>query len=70
MFLCVNGSNPTVLSLQENVDLVAAIFPHKILNSARKCIFTGGINLPLNRMPVNFLAEISANNFVNSARNF
>jgi hypothetical protein len=52
------------LTLQENADLVAAIFPHKVLNSARKCIFPGGINLPVNRMPVNFLVEISANNFV------
>jgi hypothetical protein len=71
------------LTLQENSNLVAAIFPHKVLNSARKCIFPSGINLPINRMPVNFLTEISTNNFVqnlkaesphfvakNSARNF
>jgi hypothetical protein len=43
---------------------VAADFPHKVLKSAIKCIFTGEINLPLNRMPVTFLAEISANSFV------
>jgi hypothetical protein len=51
------------VSLQENLDLVALIFPHKMLISAKKCKFPGGIDLPVKRMPVNFLAEISANNF-------
>jgi hypothetical protein len=50
-------------TLQENLDLVAVIFPHKMLISAKKCKFPGGIDLPVKRMPVNFLAEISANNF-------
>jgi hypothetical protein len=54
----------TTSSLQENPDLVAADFPHKVLNSTKKCIFLGGINLSLNYMPVSFLVEISANNSV------
>jgi hypothetical protein len=42
---------------------VAAIFSHKVLISARMCIFLGGISLPLNHMPVTFLAQISATKF-------
>jgi hypothetical protein len=30
------------VSLQENLDLVALIFPHKMLISAKKCKFPGG----------------------------
>jgi hypothetical protein len=57
--------NPT---RQENANSVAALFPHKVPISARKWIFIGGINLPINHMPVNFLAENSANNFVHNCK--
>jgi hypothetical protein len=68
-FLCVKKKEVfslsllSRLSLQENVYLVAAVFPHKVLISARKCIFLGGISLSINHMPVTFLAEISATKF-------
>jgi hypothetical protein len=47
---------------------VAAKIPHKVPISATKYKFSGGINLPLNHMPVNLLAEISANKFVKSIK--
>jgi hypothetical protein len=46
--------------LQEKHYFLTEIIPHKVLISATKCIFIGGSDLPLNHMPVNLLAEISA----------
>jgi hypothetical protein len=50
--------------LQEKLILVAAKFPQKVVISATMLIFIGGTGLPVNHMPVNLVAEISARKFV------